>query len=224
MPTKTKPPCQHCPFRAKYHGERDYLREGRRAGIVESVLKGAMFPCHETVTHHDGDDGEVYADESKAEGCAGLDIVMLRAGASGQMMRIRERLGMLDPEVLLHKSRNMQMWDYDEIMAPPEVGCDGADYCSVVGANCEAPAGFMMGGGVVHGVEFTDSICETCGDFVCPGCMDDEEHQCFTAEMDDPFPFKPVKAWGPKSPIRPTGNYAQPSLPLHPPVGRASRS
>ncbi|MCJ7725648.1 MAG: hypothetical protein MUP76_04585 [Acidimicrobiia bacterium] len=172
-----KKPCAKCPFRAKFKGDGDYLRPGRRAEIALSVLEGAEFPCHETV-NYDTEDGE--PDERDAEPCIGLDIVMLRAGQSGQMMRIRERLGMLNSDALLVKSARMQMWTWDEVTLDDLEGIEG-ETCSVVGVDCLAPAGYAVGGGVMRGTEFLDAdeYCPECGEPVCANCMEDVEHACF---------------------------------------------
>lgn len=176
MSPPIKAPCAKCPFRAKFKGERDYLRSGRRAEIALSVLEGAEFPCHETVDY-DTEDGE--GDPFSGTPCVGLDIVMLRAGQMGQMQRIRERIGVLDPERLLAKAARTKMWDWDEVTLDDIEDIEG-EPCSVVGTDCLAPAGYSVGGGVVRGTEFLepDEYCHECGEPVCANCMEDPEHAC----------------------------------------------
>jgi len=178
--TPIKAPCAKCPFRAKFKGEQDYLRPGRRAEIALSVLEGAEFPCHETVDYDTEDeDGGPRMPQQGEVPCVGLDIVMLRAGQSGQMQRIRERIGMLDPARLLTKSAKLKMWDWDEITLDDLEGLEG-EPCSVVGPDCEAPAGYSTGSGVIAGTDMLgpDQFCHECGEPVCESCMDDPEHAC----------------------------------------------
>lgn len=176
MTTDIHPPCAHCPFRARFQGDRDYLRAGRRLEIVRSVMGGASFPCHETVTHNDDDEYVPSRDETD---CVGLDIVMAREHLTGQLVRIRERIGLLNPEVLLQRSRRMKMWTWDEIQADAHPTPQDGDVCSVVGPDCTAPAGHLIGGQAVVGTEFTDNVCGDCGEFVCEECMDCEDHMCW---------------------------------------------
>lgn len=173
--SKLEPPCRHCPFRARYHGERDYLRPGRRLEIVRSVMEGGSFPCHETV-QRDDDDEYIPGAEGERD-CVGLDIVMLREELTGQMLRIRERIGVLDPARLLARSRKVQLWTWDEIQ---EDGEEEGETCAISGTACEAPAGWMIGGSVVRGTTYIDTICPLCGEFICDTCMDDADHECVT--------------------------------------------
>ena len=200
-----KKPCAKCPFRAKFQGDDDYLRPGRRAEIALSVLEGGEFPCHETVDY-DTDDGE--PDVSGGEPCVGLDIVMLRAGVSGQMMRIRERVGMLNSELLLKRSAPMKMWTWDEVTLDDMDDIEG-ETCSVVGANCLAPAGYAVGDGVVRGTEFleADEFCHECGEPVCAECMEDEDHACVQyrrLESSNWYPPPPQQRHPTKSPYQTT--------------------
>lgn len=207
MTGKISPPCQHCPFRARYTGERDYLRPGRRLEIVESVMEGGTFPCHETTTHDN--DGN-YVHSPKETDCVGLDIVMARDALDGQMVRIRERIGMLDTPRLLHASRKLSMWTWDQIQA--DAGSEDGETCEVCGPDCEAPAGMMIGGNIVVGTETTDNVCHECGMNVCPSCMEIEEHMCWEYAQQErqqrthPAWDTPLWAMG-------DGNYFQPALP-----------
>jgi hypothetical protein len=181
--SKPRPPCQHCPFRARYKGENDYLRPGRRLEIVQSVINGAEFPCHETVVHNE--DGE-YEPSRGEQACVGVDILMLREGMSGQMMRIRERLGVLDPERLLQQSKRMKMWNWDDVKrdAHGDTEAEG-DVCSVSGQDCEAPAGWLIDGNVVDGGVITENVCDECDEHVCESCMTDESHECWRFAIED---------------------------------------
>lgn len=172
--------CAKCPFRAKFMGEQDYLRPGRRAEIALSVLEGGEFPCHETVDYDTEEDFDgPRMPQQGEEPCVGLDIVMLRAGQMGQMQRIRERIGMLDVETLLRLSRRMKMWTWDEVTFDDVEAIEG-EPCSIVGQNCLAPAGYAVGDGVMAGTDMLDpdEYCHECGEPVCSECMEDPEHPC----------------------------------------------
>ncbi len=86
------------------------------------------------------------------------------------MARITSRMGLpvakLDMEAPVF--RNLFAWQ----AAQEDYGEPG-ETCSVVGAGCAAPAGFVVGGGVVDGDVFVDTFCENCGEPVCANCQDD---------------------------------------------------
>ncbi len=42
--------------------------------------------------------------------------------------------------------------------------------CEVCDQDCLAPAGYAVGGGVIHGTEYVDTTCSACGSFVCENC------------------------------------------------------
>jgi hypothetical protein len=89
-------PCNDCPFR-KVGGIR--LRTAR---IVELADKGGAFPCHKTV------DNDARDPRSELD-CAGAWIFMFKIGASNQMARISERLGLVDRE--LHDGEHPAIFD-----------------------------------------------------------------------------------------------------------------
>ena len=189
-PAVTAAPCRKCPFRAKFKGDDDYLRPGRRAEIVQSMLADGMFPCHETVDYASGEDGD--DDLSNTVECAGAALVMLRAGRDTQMLRISERLGMVDIDELVERNAKIDLWTMREALDEldtddDEDGTSGT--CDVVNANCEAPAGYMIGGEVVHGTDKVDTVCPECGVFVCDACSDDNgaclNGMCSDTEKDD---------------------------------------
>jgi hypothetical protein len=174
-----KPPCKNCPFRAKFKGDADYLRPGRRAEIARSILEGADFPCHETVTYDDDEDGFAFPNESNADPCVGLDLVQLRDGRAGQMLRIRERLG-LDTNRLLIRGRRIKLWTWDEVISDGDTDEEG-ETCAICAYGCEAPAGTMYpGGDIIEGDSFLyeDDICPSCGEYICPSCMFHPDHEC----------------------------------------------
>jgi hypothetical protein len=86
-------PCANCPFRRE-GGIR--LRPGRIREILGVVTPdrgpGGTFPCHKTVNH----DARDHATELE---CAGALIFAYKQGTSTQMMRISERLGLMDPDL-----------------------------------------------------------------------------------------------------------------------------
>jgi hypothetical protein len=218
MSAPLRPPCHHCPFRARYQGENDYLRPGRRLEIVRSVMEGASFPCHETVTHDD--DGH-YEHSAGEVDCVGLDIVMAREGLTGQMVRIRERIGMLDPERLLKRSKRVKLWTWDEIQddgdEPPD---ENMDICVVSAPGCEAPAGWLIGGSVVNGTEFTDNVCDDCGDHVCENCMTSDEHDCWRYAIEDAKVIDDSNWFPPAQQRSPFGQRALPFNQPEPDVAR----
>lgn len=86
-------PCPHCPFRTDIPG---YLRGDRMEEIIDSLLSGESFTCHETtVDDPDSEEGEMM-DGSNAQHCAGALIFLEHQEQPNQMMRIAERLGMYD--------------------------------------------------------------------------------------------------------------------------------
>lgn len=180
MNAPLRPPCQHCPFRERYLGDRDYLRPGRRLEIVKSVMNGGSFPCHETVEHDD--DGEYVPGTEGESDCVGLDIMMLRHGLTGQMLRIRERIGLLDPARLLAKSKRVKLWTWADVQ--DDAAMEG-ECCSICDEGCEAPAGWLLGGNVVEGVTTTDNLCPVCGEHVCYSCMDSPAHECAEYGLND---------------------------------------
>lgn len=174
-------PCRKCPFRAEFQGDSDYLRAGRRRGIVENAEQGGTFPCHNTVDYDAQDDDEWEAEHVHTDGevpCVGLDLALLRAERPPQMLRIRMSLGHVDPDKLLADNADVKLWSYNDLIT------DGIDDdfepCSVVGPDCEAPAGYMVGGAVVHGEESADRVCDGCGMPVCAACS--------TTSRDGEFP------------------------------------
>lgn len=158
-------PCKHCPFRTDIHG---YLTADRVRGIAESLFGGASFPCHETTEAWEDDDGDserVATDDSQQ--CAGAEIFLAKQGMSTQMGRIAERLGMKVAKlnskapVCSSVSEMLTVHGHDEPEGEP---------CSVVDPDCEAPAGWQMGGGVMPGDSVAEYECDECGQPVCGAC------------------------------------------------------
>ena len=163
-------PCAKCPFRAEYVGDSDYLRPGRRRGIVNDIEAGGDFPCHNTVDYDaqpEDFDGDGLTRTGSEAPCAGLDLVMLRAREAHQELRIRIGLKVVDPDRLLADNADVKLWAYPDIQTD---GLDDVEPCNVVGPGCTAPAGFLVGGSVQHGEESAEHICVACGDPVCDAC------------------------------------------------------
>ena len=80
-------PCDDCPFRRE-GGIR--LREGRTRDLAQNAA--GAFPCHKTVNH----DKRNRATEIE---CAGAIIFAYKTDTTTQMLRISERLGMVDPRL-----------------------------------------------------------------------------------------------------------------------------
>jgi hypothetical protein len=98
-----KKPCECCPFR---RGTRMRLTTGRVREVVGGMLKsnGGEFPCHRTIEHLEGDDGEdagFREKDGKGKHCAGALIFAEKNKTSTQMMRICERIGMYDAASLM---------------------------------------------------------------------------------------------------------------------------
>lgn len=178
-----KPPCKNCPFRAKFKGDSDYLRPGRRAEILRSILEGGEFPCHETVDYDGGwedADGFSVPNTTGSDPCVGLDLVQLRDGRATQMLRIRERIGVTDTVQLLRRGRRIKLWTWDECLHET-TDIDDGECCAICAYGCEAPAGILFpGGDIIDGDNFLfeDDICPSCGEHVCPSCMFHPEHEC----------------------------------------------
>lgn len=186
-PAITKAPCRKCPFRKDVP---IYLRRGRREQIRDSlVLDDATFYCHETVEHDD--DGE--AETADSTPCAGAAKALMLSGGTTNLLRISERLGLLDLEEVAR--RGPDVWELNEWTRLAE-GATGDDpeedpeaeveTCSVVAGGCEAPAGYLGGGGgVVRGTEAAGGTCASCGDPVCDACRHGDDGPCFNCLDED---------------------------------------
>lgn len=98
-----KKPCECCPFR---RGTAMRLTKGRVAEVVGMMLNpnGGEFPCHLTIEHLEGDDGEntgFREKNGKGKHCCGALIFAEKNRTSTQMMRICERIGMYDAATLM---------------------------------------------------------------------------------------------------------------------------
>jgi hypothetical protein len=98
-----KKPCECCPFR---RGTPMRLTRGRVAEVVGMMLNpnGGEFPCHRTIEHLEGDNGEdagFREKNGKGKHCAGALIFAEKNKKSTQMMRICERIGIYDPATLM---------------------------------------------------------------------------------------------------------------------------
>jgi hypothetical protein len=91
-------PCAKCPFRTDV---KPYLTKARVREIERSVVhRQSDFPCHQTTTAVEDDNGESeMMVTSKSKRCAGMTILCEKIGHSTQMMRIDERLGFYNPEL-----------------------------------------------------------------------------------------------------------------------------
>jgi hypothetical protein len=161
-------PCAKCPWLDRYRGDADYLRPGRREGIVRSLMSDGDFPCHMTTAPGDYDDeggGSMVRTLSSLE-CAGAMLVMLRADRDSGYTKIVTRLGGLNPDAFLAANADVALWTFDELTAADE----DVETCSVVGENCQAPAGYMTGSGVVRGTVAAENVCDECGEPMCEAC------------------------------------------------------
>lgn len=184
-------PCPECPFRNDLdHG---YLRADRIREIAESLFQGGSFPCHKTTEYEEDDDGFGDMHETDAsEQCAGAEIFLVKQGMSTQMGRIAERLGLaapLDMDAPVCGSVREMLAAHGHGPGP-----DGDDEepepCSVVNPGCEAPAGMMVGGGVIEGTESAEYECYGCGVPVCGNCSQERDghrlcDDCLESEDED---------------------------------------
>ena len=170
-------PCDNCPFRTDLpHG---YLRPDRIREIAESLFRGESFPCHKTTETVEDDEGfgDRVATEDSLQ-CAGAEIFLAKQGLSTQMGRIAERLGMAQPlnmeapvsgsvsqMLKVHRRGSDEDTDEDEEI----------ETCAVVIDGCEAPAGIMVGGGVIEGTEAAEFQCHDCGEPVCGNCSEERD-------------------------------------------------
>lgn len=156
-------PCEHCPFRTDIKG---YLRRDRVVEIAESLFRGASFPCHKTTDWDDEEDDLVEPDDSVQ--CAGAEIFLAKQGTSTQMSRIAGRLGM---KVAKLNTKAKVCRSVSEMI---RVHCgdddDDRETCSVCDDDCEAPAGYAVGDGVIPGDGSAEFCCYECGEPVCGAC------------------------------------------------------
>jgi len=158
-------PCAHCPFRSNIRG---YLTKERVVEIAHSVIQGQSFPCHKTTEAIENEDGsedlEATADSVQ---CAGAEIFAAKHGCSSQMSRISERLGMKVAKLNMRAKVCKTLTQMVEVHCGPQ---EEGEPCHVCGPDCEAPAGYQMGNGVVEGTEVVDTTCDSCSEFVCGAC------------------------------------------------------
>jgi hypothetical protein len=173
-------PCGYCPFLAKFDGptdERMFLRPGRRAEFINNMLRdGADFVCHKTaeVDEDDPESSGTFVRTPDSLSCAGARLVLERGDMSSQMMRIEERVGKYNRDAFLARNAKVKVWTYAAIIDEGFDEEDDLETCSVVGPTCEAPAGTMFGDSVERGTVAAEDYCTTCGQPVCPSCMDDD--------------------------------------------------
>lgn len=158
-------PCPHCPFRTDIRG---YLRRERVQEICESLmLHQQSFPCHKTTEEIEDDDGcDMEATEASQQ-CAGAEIFLAHQGASTQMGRIAARLGMAVAKLDMKAPVVRSMREMLAVHCGEE---EEGEHCSVCNDDCEAPAGYAAGGGVIEGLEYAEFTCDECGDPVCGAC------------------------------------------------------
>lgn len=170
-------PCAKCPFRAKFQGADDFLRPGRRRGIVTGLLQDDDFPCHETTVPQEDDEGWTdMVPGPDTVSCAGAALVMYRAGSDMVSLRIAERLGMLDIGAFVAANEGTELWTMRQCLDELDDEDEEIITCTMVGPNCLAPAGYLIGGEAVHGTEPADGECVSCGEGLCSECADDDGH------------------------------------------------
>lgn len=194
-PAITKAPCRKCPFRKDVP---IYLRRERREQIRDSlVLEDSTFYCHETVEYGEDEDGEPEGRIGDATPCAGAAKALMLSGGSTNFLRVSERLGLLDLDEVA--ARGPDVWELNEWARlaegataddPEEDPEAEVETCSVVWGNaCEAPAGYLGGGGgVVMGTVAAGGTCPACGDPVCSACRHGDDGPCYSCVDPDDDP------------------------------------
>jgi hypothetical protein len=176
--------CKSCPFRREDTSEKGEmgpvrLRVGRVVGIHNTITNwhGGTFSCHKTVHYSDNeddwDDGGRPPQRDEHH-CAGAIGYVHNLGSDGAQVT----------KFAVYASGDGSYADY----GPPEEmfsslqewkeACDDyeeadTEACYTVGPDCIAPAGYMTGGGVIHGTESADGECAECGDPCCSACQDE---------------------------------------------------
>lgn len=180
-PFRVKKPCPRCPFRTDVP---KYIYPERAQEIADSLYGGAEFPCHQTTSPSD-DDVEMVVTKDSAW-CAGAMGTMEKEGYSNQMVRIGERLGMVEEikvdDDLLYDSLADWVQSFREIPTVTITNSDGStevleyEHCGVVYDNdCEDPPGYSAGGGVAQSTDEPtchpiDDCCAHCGSLMCTAC------------------------------------------------------
>ena len=180
-------PCGNCPFRKD---RPFYLRPGRAREIAMSFTQ-ADFTCHKTIDYDedvDPDSGEIVTGGEHQKVCGGMLGMMRIEGFDNQMVRIAERLGLIDWEKVdasnVYPSRRAFVEAMDELHGEQP---DDVPHCEVVGPGCEDPPGWMSSGGVVENMDpgLAELDCSACGRPMCPACADDgEEGLCVECAED----------------------------------------
>lgn len=101
-----KRPCVSCPFR-KGMGSKFQLRR------LKEIREATAFQCHSTVDYSasdDDDDDDVVSKKGGAQQCAGLMALLHRENQPNQMMRIAERIGILDCAALDPEKEVYETW------------------------------------------------------------------------------------------------------------------
>lgn len=94
-PFALKRPCGNCPFRSDRPA---FLNRARAQEIADSLDADASFHCHKTLDYSGEDGAPEVTNASKH--CAGALIMLELEEKPNQMMRIGERLGMYDRDLL----------------------------------------------------------------------------------------------------------------------------
>lgn len=162
-----KRPCPKCPFR---HGM-GYLNGPRAEEIARSITGGATFACHQTTVLDSNDD---LTEGPNSQMCAGAMIALMRDERPNQIMRIAERLGVLDIDGLDMDADVGNLTEFVMQHAGEEM-YEEAEPCNVVNHGCLAPAGYMDGGVAVPTLDREPTeCCSWCGEYVCENCSKPE--------------------------------------------------
>jgi hypothetical protein len=192
-------PCSNCPFR---NDQPSYLRPERVIEIGTALLNQEDFMCHKTVEYVEDDEGMTEGITApKTRACGGAMATLAREGKGTQMQRITERVGgkvaEFAPDIPVYDS--IAEWVHAKNGVPTvAITAFGVteireyEHCGVVSAECEDPAGYMMGGGASESLHEptcnpeTDE-CSACGSLMCEACRSEgDPDMCVNcAEEDD---------------------------------------
>lgn len=185
-------PCNNCPY-LKKGGVR--LRHARIKDLLANLAdfsSGGVFNCHKTVHRDESDEEDDDSDEisgpSKAF-CGGALIFAEKQGWSNAMMRVGGRLGLYRPDDVKPAAKkrvfdtSKQMYataeDAKQVKAKQRAAkrSGTGEPCSVANENCEAPAGWSAGGGLIENDEANAQFeCSNCREPVCGACSREVRH------------------------------------------------
>lgn len=101
MKFNLKKPCSNCPFRNDKPKLKGWLGAERAGSIYDSIIEGAVFPCHKT-NDNESQPENGFVHQEKHQFCAGALILLEKTGdaSKSNMIRMAERLRLYDKNIL----------------------------------------------------------------------------------------------------------------------------